>query len=98
LDDAIPNGAAPANLNFNPEGQGTDFERLESQIGQVFFIGDGKTSAGKLQVFIAPPNDSRLFVGLIDGSFFSGASTCYTDNAGGFQYQITSNQPYQALP
>jgi hypothetical protein len=98
LDDAIPNGAAPATLNFNPDGQGTDFERLQPQIGQVFFIGDGQNSAGKAQVFVAPPNATRLFVGLIDGSFFSGPSTCYTDNAGEFKYQITSNQPYQAVP
>ncbi len=98
LDDAIPNGAAPETLNFNPEGLGTDFERLQPQIGQVFFIGDGQTSAGKPQVFVAPPNVTRLFVGLIDGSFFSGPSTCYSDNAGEFKYQISSNQPYEALP
>ncbi len=98
LDDAIPNGSPPASLNFNPDGQGTDFERLQPQIGQVFFIGDGKTNAGKPQVFVAPPNATRLFVGLIDGGFFSGPSTCYSDNAGEFKYQITSNQPYQALP
>jgi len=98
LDDAIPNGSPPETLNFNADGLGTDFERLQPQIGQVFFIGDGKMSAGKPQVFVASPNATRLFVGLIDGSFFSGPSTCYTDNAGEFEYQITSNQPYQALP
>ena len=98
LDEAIPNGAAPAPLNFNPDGQGTDFERLQPQIGQVFFIGDGKNSAGSQQIFIAPPNATRLFVGLIDGNFFSGISTCYTDNSGEFYYQINSDQPYQALP
>jgi len=98
LDDALPNGAAPETLNFNPDGQGTDFERLQPLIGQVFFIGDGKTSAGKPQVFLAPPKATRLFVGLIDGSFFNGPSTCYTDNTGEFKVQITSNQPYQPLP
>lgn len=99
LDDAIPNGeTAPERINFNADGVGVDFERLEPQIGQVFFIGDGKTTGGKLQIFVAPRAAARLYIGLIDAPFFSGLSTCYADNVGGFEYTLQSNQPYQPLP
>ncbi|GAB4406526.1 MAG: hypothetical protein OHK0052_27820 [Anaerolineales bacterium] len=99
LDDAIPNGeTAPERINFTPEGQGVDFEQLAPQIGQVFFIGDGKNANGKVQIFIAPANATRLYIGLIDAPNFYGFSSCYADNTGGFEYSVQSNQPYQPLP
>jgi hypothetical protein len=99
LDDAIPNGdTAPERIDFTSEGQGVDFERLTPQIGQVFFIGDGKNANGAVQVFVAPANATRLYIGLIDAPYFSGLSSCYADNTGGFEYNVQSNQPYQPLP
>jgi hypothetical protein len=55
LDDAIPNGIAPAPLDFTPLGLGTDFTALSPGLGQVFYIGDGVTSADVFQEFTAPP-------------------------------------------
>ncbi len=99
LDDSIPNGEiAPERINFTPEGQGVDFERLAPQIGQVFFIGDGKNANGNAQIFVAPANATRLYIGLIDAPSFYGFSGCYADNTGGFEYSMKSNQPYQPLP
>ncbi|MBE7528915.1 MAG: PEP-CTERM sorting domain-containing protein [Chloroflexi bacterium] len=98
LDDAIPTGEPPAPLDFTAAGLGTQFARLEPAIGQVFFIGDGKTDAGNSHIFVAPANATRLYIGLADGSFFVGDPTCYADNTGTFNYQIESNQPYQPLP
>lgn len=99
LDDAIPNGeTAPERINFNPDGVGIEFERLEPQIGQVFFIGDGKNANGKEQIFVAPANATRLYIGLIDAPSFYGFSSCYSDNTGEFKYTLKSNQPYQPLP
>jgi hypothetical protein len=98
LDDQIPAGAPPQPLDFTPEGLGSDFARLEPQIGQVFFIGDGQTSRGKAQTFIAPAAATRLFIGLVDGAGFVGAPTCYADNTGSFTYQLTSDQPYEPIP
>lgn len=98
LDDSIPNGEPPAPLNFGPVGEsegalGLDFERLEPVIGQVFFIGDGVTSAGKPQVFIAPANATRIFIGLADAADFYGDPSCYTDNTGNFEFTIMGNPP-----
>lgn len=98
LDDAIPNGTAPDRLDFNESGLGVDFTTLEPALGQVFFIGDGVTRAGQTQTFIAPAGATRLFIGLIDGSGFYGASTCYTDNTGGFTYRLQATPPLAPLP
>lgn len=98
LDEAIPTENAPERLNFNVDGLGTDFITLEPALGQVFYLGDGKTSAGQTQTFVAPAGATRLFIGLIDGSAFSGASTCYTDNTGGYTYRLQANPPLAPLP
>ena len=36
----------PPHFNFNPSGLGAEFSVLNPGIGQVFYIGDGKTTAG----------------------------------------------------
>lgn len=98
LTDAIPLEPAPELINFKADGVGKDFSRLEPQIGQVFLIGDGATSAGVSQVFVAPAGATRLFIGLVDGAGFYGTPTCYADNVGSFDYQVNSNQPFNAIP
>jgi hypothetical protein len=98
LTDAIPLEPAPEKIRFTPDGTGVDFARLEPQIGQVFFIGNGSTSTGAQQVFVAPAGATRLFVGLVDSVAFYGPPTCYADNVGSFNYQINSNAPFQAIP
>ena len=98
LSDAIPANNPLDALEFTEEGLGSNFSRLEPQIGQVFFIGDGRSSNGQAQTFVAPANATRLFIGLADGSYFYGTPTCYADNTGSFTYQIESDQPYEPLP
>lgn len=98
LSDAIPASNPPDALDFTEEGMGSNFSRLEPQVGQVFFIGDGRSSNGQAQTFVAPTNATRLFIGLADGAYFSGPPTCYADNTGSFSYQIESDQPYEPLP
>lgn len=98
LTDAIPLEPAPELINFKADGLGKDFARLSPQIGQVFLIGDGVTSAGARQVFVAPAKATRLFIGLVDAAGFYGAPTCYADNVGSFDYTINSNQPFSAIP
>lgn len=102
LDEAIPTGEAPAPLNFGPVGEsegaiGLDFARLEPQTGQVFFIGDGQTSTGITQIFIAPPNATRLYIGLADAAFFFGDPSCYADNTGSYTFTVTGNPAVEPL-
>jgi hypothetical protein len=70
---------APAPLDFT---DGEDFESIEPQIGQVFFVGDGE---GK--TFIPPSEATRLFLGFADASLFTGDPGWYGNNAG--QVQVT---------
>jgi len=84
-----PTGAAtPAQLNF-AAGSGLAFESLNPLVGQIFFIGDGRTtlnlgpSAGVAQEFIVPVGATRLFLGSSDG--FG-----WFNNSGDFTVGITN--------
>jgi hypothetical protein len=66
LDDNVPSGSPPANLDFTTSTS-RDFTSLSPQLKQVFFIGDGKTSAGEVQHFAVPDGATRLFIGKMDG-------------------------------
>jgi hypothetical protein len=93
LNDDIPSsGPAPATLNFSPVGMGINFLSLDPQLGQVFYIGDGVTSGGEFQTFIAPAGATRLFLGIPDGFGFVGAPGAYDDNDGSYQVRIGINE------
>ena len=92
LSDAIPSAAPPATLDFSPGGLGTDFTSLSPVLGQIFYIGDGKTSLDTFQQFIAPAGATRLFLAIPDGFGFVGGPGAYDDNDGSYQIRIGVNQ------
>jgi hypothetical protein len=93
LDNSIPSsGPAPATLNFEPGGFGTDFLSLTPGLGQVFYIGDGVTSGSVFQEFTAPIGATRLFLGIPDGFGFVGAPGAYDDNDGSYRVRIGVNE------
>jgi len=92
LDDSIPNGSAPATLDFTIGGLGTEFMSLSPMLGQVFYIGDGKTTLGDFHTFIAPANATRLALGIPDGFGFVGAPGAYDDNDGRYQIRLGINE------
>jgi hypothetical protein len=63
-------GTTPAQLDFSP---GLEFASLNPLLGQIFFIGDGRTTlnqgpgAGTAQEFFVPVGATRLFLGTSDG-------------------------------
>jgi hypothetical protein len=57
--------SAPSKLDF--EATGLNFTALSPEPKQVFFIGDGMTSAGTVQQFSIPSSATRLFLGTMDG-------------------------------
>jgi hypothetical protein len=90
LECGLPTKRAPT-LRFyvNDGSQGgikTDFEVLQPEIGQVFFVGDGLTGTGtgQPQMFLVPPTATHLYLGYVDTCSSSGYSSpgCYFDNAG----------------
>ncbi|MBA2269081.1 MAG: hypothetical protein H0W20_00575 [Chthoniobacterales bacterium] len=65
-----PAPSAPPGLDFSPSGNvpgGTNYTQLAPQLRQIFFIGDGKTSAGAVQRITAPAGATRLFLASTDG-------------------------------
>ena len=79
LDGSEPTDPAPPSLNFTDRHS---FRDLYPGLGQVFFIGNGLTSAGVRQTFHAPANASRLFLGFADAESFSTLPGAYADNTG----------------
>lgn len=59
--------------------------------GQVFFIGDGKTSGGTEQIFTAPNDATHLCLGFADAYSFSGVPGYYNDNDGTLQVTIRAS-------
>jgi hypothetical protein len=76
ITDAEPSGPKPVGLDFSSPAS-RDYLTISPQLGQVFFVGDGKTSAGVQQTIVAPPGATRMFLGFADGH-------CWRDNTGGF--------------
>jgi large repetitive protein len=67
LGDAGPTGSGvPEELDFRTPGS-RDFTTLAPALRQPFFIGDGLTSAGAPQIFVAPEGATRLYLGTMDG-------------------------------
>ena len=65
---------------------------LSPLIGQVFYIGDGKSGAnnplGTQLTFTAPSDATRLYIGVIDAYNFGGLTGYYNDNPGSFTVQV----------
>lgn len=98
LDDSIPNGAAPATLDFSLGGLGVNFPSLAPGLQQVFFIGNGVTSGGDFQEFIAPTGATRLFLGITDGFGFNGPPGAFDDNDGSYRIRVGINQTPSEIP
>lgn len=95
LNDDIPNGVAPSRLNFSNVGVdplGIEFTTLSPGLGQVFFIGNGVTSGGDFQEFMAPTGATRFFLGVPDGFGFNGPPGAYDDNDGSYRVRIGINE------
>jgi len=85
---------APARLDFSGDKLGVAFASLEPKLGQVFFIGDGKTGTGSgvIQKFKVPAGATMLYLGYADGYGFMGAPGAYGDNKGGLSVQIQEDK------
>lgn len=99
LNDTIPSsGPAPATIDFASTGMGVEFLSISPALRQIFYIGDGVTSAGVAQQFIAPPGATRLFLGIPDGFGFNGVPGAYDDNDGSYRIIIGVNEVPVRLP
>lgn len=91
LTDAVPSAGPPGTLDFSTPAS-REFTSLTPALGQVFYIGDGKTSANVFQQFIAPAGATRLYLAIPDGFGFAGAPGAYDDNDGSYRIRIGVNE------
>ena len=91
---AKPPAKAPERLDFSPDKLGVAFPQLTPKLGQVFFIGDGKTGTGSgvLQKFVIPKGATTLYLGYADGFSFQGTPGAYGDNKGGLNVTVTEEK------
>lgn len=84
LSDDIPTRSlrTPATLNFKADSSRA-VTTLSPQLRQVFYIGNGLTPTGVPQVFHAPSNAKRLFLGVMDDRL-------WRDNNGLFTVTVVS--------
>ena len=81
---------APGALDFSSAAS-RDYVSLAPALQQVFFMGDGLTSALVAQSILAPPGATRLFLGTMDGFGWA-------NNAGAFDVTISAvPEPSTAL-
>lgn len=71
---------APERRDASAANQQALFSDLE--IGQTFFIGDGRTASGQQQRFVIPAGATRLFLGFADTNREQGPPGAYGDNSG----------------
>jgi hypothetical protein len=82
LTDAEPTSPAPPRLIFTYSSNEAEFD-LAPEIGQVFFIGDGRG-----RTYAAPDEATRLFLGFADAFGYVGCPGWYGNNAGEAEVEI----------
>jgi hypothetical protein len=87
-------GPPPAGLNFSDNALGKSRESYEPQLGQSFFVGDGLTGTGSgtPQRFVIPQGATALYLGFVDGNYFAGDPSWYSDNTGSIALQVTQKR------
>jgi hypothetical protein len=78
-------GAPPPSLDFE---RNYDFARIAPSLGQLFFLGDGRTVDERLQRFDIPRGATRLYLGIADAWGFRGLPGFYDENYGRFRIEI----------
>ncbi len=91
LNNTSPVAPAPSRLDFT---NNANFNDLNPEINQTFFIGDGRTGAGTgaLQKYYVPQGATRLFLGFADGLEFDNQPGYYVDNVGQLVVEIETNE------
>jgi hypothetical protein len=64
-DPATDGNPVPPTLDFSTDDE-RNFQTLQPQLKQVFFIGDGRRDDGSVQGFVVPPGATRLFIATMD--------------------------------
>lgn len=86
LENTLSPSSTPAPLSF---GTNPDFQVLYPELGQMFFIGDGRNGDGGVRNYYMPAGATDLYLGVLD-TCFSPAAGGYFDNLGSWTLQYLS--------
>jgi hypothetical protein len=81
-DPATDGNPVPPTLDFSTDDE-RNFQTLQPQLKQTFFIGDGRRDDGSVQTFVVPPGATRLYIATMD-------QYEWNNNVGG--YTVTAHQ------
>ncbi|MBL0158070.1 MAG: hypothetical protein IPP47_13350 [Bryobacterales bacterium] len=95
LDEREPADPAPDRIDLSTTENLATYSPL---IGQVFYIGDGRSAGGALQQMTVPAAATRLYLGFSDALNFSGAPSSYNDNNGSLQVSVAGLTPFVPGP
>lgn len=95
LTDAEPTYPAPPGSVY---ARGDDFLLDVPIIQQVFYIGDGLSPDGQVQLHRVPKGATRLFFGFVDAFGFEGSPGWYDDNVGALNINATITAVPEPLP
>ncbi|MGJ5818429.1 BACON domain-containing protein [Paludibaculum fermentans] len=95
LDEREPADPAPDRIDLSATENLAGYSPV---LGQVFFIGDGRSAGGALQQITVPSTATRLYLGFADAVSFSGAPSSYQDNNGSLNVTVTGLTPFVPGP
>lgn len=95
LTDAAPTSPAPYASVY---AGGDDFLLDTPLIQQVFFIGDGLSPDGQIQLHRVPKGATRLFFGFVDAFGYEGSPGWYDDNVGALNINASITAVPEPLP
>lgn len=79
----LPDRRAPAATPPTPDVSTSDTQlEYRPALGELFYVGAGRTPAGALRRFAVPAGATALYVGFADASTFAGPPGYYADNTG----------------
>jgi hypothetical protein len=80
----LPARPIPSQQSAKPDLTDADkLAEIRPDLGQVFYIGSGKTPDGTVRQIVIPAGAASLYVGFADASGFRGSPGAYDDNTGG---------------
>lgn len=87
----------PPTLDFT---NNHSFTSLQPMIGQVFYVGDGRTAtgSGSAQRFVVPPGATNLYLGFPDANHWEGLPGYYGDNSGSVSGDLHLGVPSSPTP
>jgi hypothetical protein len=87
----LPARPIPSQQSAKPDLTDADkLTEVRPELGQLFYIGSGRTPDGTLRQIAVPAGAASLYVGFADANVFRGTPGAYDDNTGGLTIRVAT--------